>query len=205
MIGFALAAVLAAATPAQLLPVDRCCDDAAFSQFRAALEDAVTRKDPAALERLAADDVTSSFGGDGGWAEFAAAWGLGEPQKSALWNEIQQAMALGCASTRAGGRVFPGIFEDMGDDADPFDLLVIRPGAGLRPAPDKKARATRTADWASAVAVEAEAADGWVKVKIPGGLSGWVESGLTISPIGYRLVSELRDGRWRITAFVAGD
>lgn len=204
MIAFAIAAALAAATPAQLPPVDRCQGEAGFDQFRAALDDAVARKDPDALRRLAEDDVRSSFGGGGGWEEFASAWGLDQPQKSALWEELRKVMALGCAPTQAGGRVFPGMFEDMGD-ADPFELLVIRPGAGLRAAPDKNASAVRTPDWASAIALETPAPEGWVRVRSADGETGWVETDLTISPIGYRLVSELRDGRWRITAFVAGD
>ncbi|MEO7601642.1 MAG: SH3 domain-containing protein [Sphingomicrobium sp.] len=205
MIGLAIAAALAAATPAQLPPVDRCRDDAAFSQFRAQIEDAVTRKDPAALRRLAADDIRSNFGGDGLWEEFAATWALGDPQKSALWKEIQEVMALGCAKTEDNGRVFPGMFEDMGDDADPFELLVVRPGAGLRSAPDKNASAVTTLEWASTVQLEAPESGDWVKVQVPGGPSGWVETDLVISPLDYRLVSEIRDGHWRITAFIAGD
>lgn len=200
-----IAAALAAATPAQLPPVDRCRDDAGFSQFRSALEDAVTRKDPAALRRLVADDVRSSFGGDGSWDEFASTWALNQPQKSALWKEMQEVMALGCAKTGDGGRVFPGLFDDLGDDADPFELVVIRPGAGLRAAPDKNASAAATRDWASAIALADRGPDGWVRVQVPDGDSGWVETDLAISPLDYRLVSELRDGRWQVTAFVAGD
>ncbi len=207
--GFSIAAALAAAapaqTPAQLPPVDRCRDDPGFSQFRSALEDAVTRKDPAALRRLVADEVRSNFGGDGSWDEFASTWALNQPQKSALWKEMQEVMALGCAKTEDGGRVFPGLFDDMGDDADPFELLVIRPGAGLHAAPDKNASSTKTRDWASSIQLDSPAPDGWVQVQVPSGEAGWVEADLTISPLDYRLVSELRDGRWQVTAFVAGD
>lgn len=205
MIALALAAALAAATPAQLPPVDRCQGDPGFDQFRAALGDAVARQDPVALRRLAADDIRSSFGGDGGWDEFAAAWDLDEPRNSALWKQIQSVMALGCAKTEAGGRVFPGLFDDMGDGADPFELLVIRPGASLHSAPDRNASGIRTLDWASAAVVDAQGPEGWVKVRAASGESGWIEAGLAISPLDHRLVSEVRDGHWRISAFVAGD
>jgi hypothetical protein len=205
MLAFLIAAAVAAATPAQLPPVDRCQGDAGFDQFRAALDDAVARKDPAALRRLAADDVQSSFGGDGGWEEFASAWGLSQPQTSKLWTQLQSVMALGCAKTEAGGRVFPGMFQDLGDDADPFELVVVRPGAALRSAPDRNASAEASVDWAVTTVIEEPGPDDWVKVQVPGGPSGWVETNLIISPLDYRLVSELRDGRWRITALVAGD
>jgi hypothetical protein len=200
-----IAAALAAATPAQLPPVDRCRDDAGFNQFRSALEDAVTRKDPAALRRLAADDIRVNFGSGGGWDEFAATWGLNQPQATALWKEMQEVMALGCVKTEDGGRVFPGLFEDVGEDADPFELLVVRPGAPLQSEPDKSAPVIRRFDWTSVIALADRGPDGWVRVQAPGGEAGWVETELTISPLDYRLVSELRDGRWQVTAFVAGD
>ena len=205
MIALALAAALAVATPAQLPPVDRCQGDAAFDQFRAALSDAVARKDAAALKALAADDVRANFGGDGGWKEFAATWSLDAPATSGLWKELGKVLALGCAKTEAGGRVFPGLFEDMGDDVDPFDLLVVRPGAALRASPEAGGIVKARLDWTVTSVVENPAPGHWVKVQVPGGPAGWVETDFTISPIDYRLVSELRDGRWKITAFVAGD
>lgn len=209
MIALAIAAALAAqspaATPAQLPPVDRCRDDAAFNQFRAALEDAVTRKDPAALRRLVADDIRSNFGGDGSWEEFAGVWALHDPSKSALWKKVRDVMALGCARTEDGGRVFPGLFEDMGDEADPFDLLVARPGAALRTAPDRHAPVVTRLEWTSTIQLESPEPNDWVKVRLPDGETGWVETDLLISPLDYRLVSEIRDGHWRITAFIAGD
>lgn len=205
MLAFLIGAAVAAATPAQLPPVDRCQGDPGFDQFRAALDDAVARKDPVALQRLASDEIRSSFGGDGGWEEFASAWGLDEPQTSKLWKQLQAVMALGCAKTEAGGRVFPGMFEDLGDDADPFGLLVVRPGAAIRSGPDRNASATASLDWAVTNVLEERGPDDWVKVQVPGGPSGWVETNLTISPLDYRLVSELRDDHWRITALVAGD
>lgn len=194
----------AAVIPNRLPPIEACRGDADFDRFRAELSAAVELKDVAGLRTLAADDIQSSFGGDGGWDEFAAAWGLDQPQKSALWKELEDVIALGCAKTEAGGRVFPGLFEDMGE-ADPFELLVVRPGTPLRSAADSNAPATTIPDWSATLQLDASAPEGWVKVQVPGGPRGWVETGLTISPIGYRLVSEFRNGRWWITAFVAGD
>lgn len=205
MIGIAIGAALAAATSAQLPPVDRCRDDAAFNKFRVALEDAVSRKDPAALKRLVADDIRSNFGGDGSWKEFVSVWALDDPQKSTLWNEVQGVMALGCAKTEDKGRVFPGMFEDMGDEVDPFELLVARPGAVLRSSADKKAPVVKRLEWTSTIQLEIPESGDWVKVQIPSNETGWVETDQLISPLDYRLVSEFRDGRWQITAFVAGD
>lgn len=205
MIGLAIAVVMAAATPTHLPPVDRCRDDPGFLQFRAKLEDAVTRKDVTALHALTANDIRASFGDDAGWDGFASMWDLANPRSSGLWKEMQAVLALGCAPTEAGGRVMPGMFEEMGDDIDPFELLVIRPGAAIRMAPQPAANTVATGDWTSVVQLEADAPDGWINVKLPNGRTAWVETAAAISPLGYRLVSEKRGSRWVVTAFVAGD
>lgn len=205
MLALLIGAAMAAATPAHLLPVDRCKGDTSFDQFRAALGDAAARKDAGALRKLAADDIRADFGGGGGWSEFASAWSLSEPATSKLLQEIEQVMSLGCAATQADGRVFPGLFEDMGDDADPFELVVIRPGGVLRAAPEKTARQVAKLEWATANVIEDPSPENWVKVQVPGGPSGWIENALTVSPLDYRLIAERWKGRWLITAFVAGD
>ena len=211
MIAALLSAVLAAAapalTPARLPPVEQCRGDPGFVRFRSALEDAVTRRDVAALRRLAAPDIIAHFGGGSSWDEFAVEWGLGQNSAmSALWKEMAVAIALGCAKTADGGRVFPGLFEAMGDDVDPFELLVARPGTRLRSNPDRESAVIANLDWSSAILVDAKAPEGWARVQLLGnGPLGWVESESMLSPLGYRLVAEKRGGTWLVTAFVAGD
>jgi hypothetical protein len=203
----ALAAAAPALTPARLPPVEQCRDDHGFVRFRSALEDAVTRKDVPALRRLTAPNVIAHFGGGSSWDGFAAEWGLSQnPAMSALWKEMAAAIALGCAHTPDGGRVFPGMFEAMGDDVDPFELLVARPGTRLRSNPDRESAVIANLEWSSAILVEAKAPEGWARVQLLGnGPLGWVETDAMISPLGYRLVAEKRGGTWLVTAFVAGD
>lgn len=205
MIGFVLSLALAASTPVQLPPVDRCTGEANFTKFRAALKDAVARKDVAALRKLVATDVRSNFGGDGSWKEFSSTWGLAAPAKSELWKEMAGSMALGCARTEDGGRVFPGLFDDMGDEIDPFELLVVRPGATIHAKPDAKSAVVARGNWTTTTQLESPAPDGWVNVKVSGGPTGWVQTGAVISPLDYRLVAEKRGGKWLVTAFIAGD
>ena len=216
MIALAAALVLGAAapsvtastaTPARLPPVEQCRGDSEFDRFRRALEDSVTRKDVAALRRLAAPDIVANFGGGSTWDEFARSWGLSQdPHMSALWKEMAAAIALGCARTTGGARVFPGLFEAIGDDVDPFELLVARPGTRLRSRPERNAAVIANLDWSSAIQVESPAPEGWARIQLlRNGPSGWVEVESMLSPLGYRLVAERRDGRWSISAFVAGD
>jgi len=59
------------------------------------------------------------------------------------------------------------------------------------------------ADW------RAKSSDGdkheWVRVKLAGGQLGYVAGGYIRSPLDYRIVFTKRQGRWLITALVAGD
>lgn len=197
---------LAAATPHRLPPVEHCKGDAAFDAYRAQLNRAVRNRDPAALKALVAPDVTVNFGGDSGWADLAKNWGLdSNPKTSKLWDEMAGALALGCAVAPDGrNRVMPGMFEAMGDDFDPFDLVAARPGTPLRETDDARGRVIATLDWHAAEVLEGEG-DKWTKVKLRDGRVGWVANERLVSPVGYRLVSEKRGKRWLMTAFVAGD
>ena len=201
----AAAAAAPAATPPRLPPVEDCRGDAAFDAFRTALKDAVARKDIAALRPWVADDIRSSFGGDGGWAEFASTWGLeADPAASKLWAQLDKLFQLGCAPTQAGGRVFPSLFQASGEDTDPFELIVARPGSQLY-AKARDAKPVATLDWHSARQGDPGAESGWVEVTLFDGRKGWLREADVLSPLDYRLVAERRGGRWLIAALVAGD
>ncbi len=197
---------LTAATPHRLPPVERCKSDAGFAAFRAQLGRAVHNRDPVALKALVASDVTVNFGGDVGWADFAAFWGLEKQARtSELWEEMAPALTLGCAVTPDGrSRVMPGLFESIGDDVDIFDLVAVRTGTPLRATADGSGRVIATLDW-HAGEVQAGSTDTWTHVKLLDGREGWVAKDRLVSPIGYRLATEKRGGRWLVTAFVAGD
>ena len=208
MIAVAIALALAAApstTPPRLPPVEMCRGDAGFDVFRKELAAAVAAKDVAAIKRLSASDIRSSFGGDGGWAEFSSSWGLDtEPAKSKLWPQLDELFKLGCAPTQAGGRVFPSLFQASGEDTDPFELVVARPGSKLYRAP-RAAEPVATLDWHSARQGDPGAESGWVQVTLFDGRKGWLREADVLSPLDYRLVAERRGGRWVIAALVAGD
>ena len=209
MIALAIAAAMAATptmvTPVRLPPLERCQGDGDFDRFRAALSQAATGKDVAALRALVADNIVSSFGGDGGWAEFASTWGLErDAANSRLWPQLAELFKLGCAPTQAGGRVFPSLFQASGEDSDPFELVVSRPGAGLYAKPGDSTPIA-VLDWHSARQGDLGAESGWVEVALFDGRKGWLRDADALSPLGYRLVAERRKGRWVIAALVAGD
>ncbi len=45
----------------------------------------------------------------------------------------------------------------------------------------------------------------WVKVNTLGGKKGFVQAKYVRSPIDYRAIFEKKNGKWKMTAFIAGD
>ncbi len=45
----------------------------------------------------------------------------------------------------------------------------------------------------------------WLKVEILGGKKGFVNAKYVRSPIDYRAIFDKNNGKWKMTAFVAGD
>jgi hypothetical protein len=199
---------LAIAGPTRLPPVDRCGGDPAFAEFRRQLETSVTRHDAEALFALMADDVRVTFGGRSGKADFRDYWDRTPSQRGALWGELNEVLRLGCAKAVDGQgveyRAFPAMFV-TGDDLDGFTTWLSRPGAVLHAKPAlESAVLQKLPSW---TVLQAGDFDGgaWLAVRTPKGRSGFVERGQIRSLIDYRLIAEPRRGRWKITAFVAGD
>ena len=92
-----------------------------------------------------------------------------------------------------------------GEDTDPFELVVARPGSVLRTSAGDTAAPAATLDWHTARLVEEPADTPFVKVALFDGRTGWLKASDLISPLGYRLVAERRGDRWLIAALVAGD
>ena len=207
-----LAAVLLAAAPVRLPPVDQCSGDAGFDRFRRQLERAVGKRDLEAMSTLMAPDVRLSFGGAVGFPKFrdherSGPGGDGMWQE-ALWGEMAKVLRLGCGTARDGSgkeyRAWPAMFV-TGGDLDGYETWVALPGATLRRRPSASAPiAQRLPPWTVLREVQ-EAAVPFTEVRTPKGRSGFIAKGQMRSLIDYRLVAERREGRWMITAFVAGD
>ena len=199
-------AALAMAEPIhakRLPPVELCTSEPGFEEFRSRLRKIVARKDESDLLALLSDDVEVNFGGDLGPALFAANWefeGLGE---SHVWGELEDALSRGCAPT-GDALMAPSLGMQFPEDLDPFDTWIARPGTVLRERPEDHAPIIAKLDW-DLLAASDPNDDGWESVRLLDGRHGFVRHEQLVSPLDYRLVIERRDGKWLITAFVAGD
>ena len=200
-----LAAAAPPATPRRLPPVEACGGDPSLNTFRAELAAAVARKDKARLFALVADDVLVDFGGGSGRADFSAAWKLERPAASPLWAELGEVLRLGCA--REGDTAYaPALFAQLGDDEDSYELVVaVKPGSPMLVEPRDGSRIVKRLDWAVLTLVNWDWTSAWVPVKLADGRGGYVRRDQVRSPLDHRALFKKVRGRWRITAFVAGD
>ena len=197
----------AASVPRRLPPVDQCTAEPGFSVFRDALKRSVDARDGDALLALLAPDVLVNFGGETGRDAFARQWDLTAGSPDELWTQLAKILALGCARSNTT-LVMPALALqfDSDSDEDVFDKLVVTSSvAELRAAPDPASARIARLSWDIVTALERRHQDDWVKVQLADGRRGWVSARQLRSPLDYRATVEKRDGRWMISAFVAGD
>lgn len=169
------------------------------------LDRIVAARDVEALAEMAIPEVKLSFGGDYG-RERLRAWA----REDWFWDEWRRIAAHPPVLRGAGEGAYlayPWYFAAWPDDLDPFELLIGEQGAALLDRPFADAAVLADLSFAILPAdVEDAAPDGWRRLCVrDNGPCGFVEERVLASPIGWRAVFHLIDGRWRLTAFVAGD
>ena len=189
----------------QLPPTDQCASDVEFASFRAALIDAVERRDLAHILSVVSNDIQVDFGGGAGGDYFARAWALDRPEDSRLWEELGEALRLGCTANPDGRYWAPSLFGASEID-DPFaTFLVIRPDAPLHASANADSPVLANLTWELVEGVDWQESDDWWRVRLSDGREGFIRRSDLRSPVDYRAVFERIDGRWRMTTFIAGD
>jgi len=203
-----LALLLLLAAPAadrpRLPPVDRCASAPGFTAFREELLGVVARKDVERLLALSDENIMLSFGGDFGREAMRKMWELDRPAGSLIWQELGEALKLGCAMSE-GGAVVPSMATTLPANEDAFEVMIaVKPGP-LRAAPNDRARAIATLDWDLVSIGEWDPDNRWARIRLRDGRTGYVRTDAVRSPIDYRAIFERKDGKWKMRAFVAGD
>jgi hypothetical protein len=160
----------------------------------------VTRKDSEALLALSDDAIKLGFAGDDGKAAFR-----NELAKGERWTELAKLLRLGCAID--GDRyVMPRMFVRTGY-RDAFNTFVaVGTGIALRAAPRLSGKLIARLNWEITSLVPRSTNGGeWLRVRTDAGRTGYIHRSLVRSPVDYRAIFEKSAGKWRMTAFVAGD
>lgn len=197
----------------RVLPADEGPRDSGFFAFRARLQRAIAERDTATVLAAVDPEIKLSFGGDFGIESFRGRW-LHEEEGSEwpgdLWSELGAVLALG--GRFEGDRAFiaPYTFTDAPSaEVDPFDALIaVEESVPVRAAPAPEAETLLVLSFEVVLRERrppTTARAGWTAVRLPGGTTGYVRSRSVRSPIDYRAFFVRRDGRWRMTIFIAGD
>lgn len=214
---FAAANGAAAQNERQVLPVDEANQDASFVAFREKFIAAVKRRDVKFLFATLDRDIKGSFGGDDGIADFKRIWKLDQPSKSGLWKELSAVLTNGGTfSKESKTREFcaPYSFTVFPADLDAFEhQMIFGDNVNLRAAPDSKSSVVAQlsynvvrVDYENSVKKPNSENDfAWLKVETLGGKKGFVSPDFVRSPIGYRGCFEKKNGKWKMTFFLAGD
>lgn len=215
-LGTVLLALPGFAQTPKLLPTDDSASDPSFKKVYDKLLKVVANRDAKALLKFLDPDIKLSFGGMGGIAEFKEMWRPADP-KSEVWEKFDTVLRLGVVRSGDGPNVYfsaPYSFTRFPDEYDPFDYgVIVSENAQVRSQPDAQADVVfslsydiiKLIEWISDKRRPDCHACGWYRIETLDGRAGFVSGKDARSPIDYRVIFMFRDGRWRITAFVAGD
>lgn len=191
-----------APTMVRYAPQDDCATQPGWPAFRKSLVAAVKARDAQGLAKLAAPDITLDYGRGSGPAELVKR--LNDPE-TRLWQELNAILPLGCAM-QGGLAALPWVFWNVPEDIDSYSAMlvlgddtVMLDRAGGKPA----AQAGWTIVGIDPIDFDTDAKA--TRVTTHDGKKGWIETRRLRSLLDYRLIAEPKDGRWHITAFIAGD
>ena len=184
-------------------PQDTCGKLEGAGLFRRQLAAAIEARDADVLAALSAEDVKLDFGGGAGRAELRARLG---DRSAGLWEELDALMALGCSANEQGGITIPWYFDqDMGA-VDPFETwLVTGEDVPVYASLGEDSKPVASISWDLVTLAQVEPNQPRQQVTLPDDMTGYVATDKLRFLIDYRLVASSRNGRWRITSFLAGD
>jgi hypothetical protein len=184
-------------------PQDTCSKVEGADEFRRELAAAIKRRDADALVGLAAVDVKLDFGGGAGSAELRKR--LGDKSWD-LWSELDELMTLGCSANEQGGITIPWYFDqDLGGIDAVSGWLVTGEDVPVRAGPDPDGTVIATISWDIVEIAALDPERDYQQIELPNKKTGFIATDKLRSVIDYRLIASSRNGRWRITSFLAGD
>jgi len=207
----------AASKARKLLPVDEAAKDPTFKAFRDALIDAVKRKDTQFILGVVAPNILNDFGGGNGIQNFKTKWRLGKTEESKLWAELDTVLSMGGSfRVEEGKKTFwaPYVYSawpdefDCGEDAQCYAVTGDHVNARREPSSTAPIVASLSYDIVKSKIEDTgskKTPDGWIKVIVPGGATGYVATRFLRSPGDYRAGFAKVKGKWLMTAFIAGD
>lgn len=173
-----------------------------FAAYRARLRTAVERRDIGALVEAADPGIRLGFDASGGADTLRKQF----QENSALWDELRVVLANGGRFSTPTSFAAPYVYASWPERFDAFECAAITGrNVRLRSAPRLDAPVVASLSYAIVRPIDRDPRELWVRVQPGDGRTGYVWHAYVRSSIDYRALFNLSDGRWRMTAFVAGD
>jgi len=197
-----------------VLPVDEAKKDASFFAFRSKLIEAAKKRDAKFVLSVVDRNIKNSFGGNDGIAEFKKAWKIDRPN-SEFWIEFLRVINGGGSFIKDGSnKLFfaPYTFNSFPENIDAFSHSVIfGKNVSLRSKAERNSPIVANLSYNIVEIIESVkdikdlGKTSWFEIKTLGGKKGFVKAEFVRSPIDYRAGFEKKNGKWKMTIFVAGD
>lgn len=195
-------------------PVDEAKNDASFFAFRTKLIEAAKKRDAKYVLSILDRDIKNSFGGNEGIGEFKNFWKINNAN-SKFWGEFLPVITNGGKFIKEGSnKLFfaPYTFTSFPGDLDAFSHNIITGDkVKLRLKADANSPVVASLSYNVVEILESVKAKenieevSWYEIKTLGGKRGYVKAEFARSPIDYRAGFEKKGGKWKMTAFIAGD
>ncbi len=195
----------AIATRPRVWPMDEAPRNLAFEGVRNGLRTATQNRDARGVATFFATDALLDFGGGAGPDELIRR--LNDPVGGeALWTELEAALSMGAVQTARDTFCMPYVWcaERISARLDTdMTAWVTSRIAVLRSAPDMDADVVELLRY-DVLEIHGYEGD-WARVMSVMGEDAWLHRSMYRTPYDFRILVNLRDGRWQVTAFVAGD
>jgi hypothetical protein len=200
-------------TGQRLLSVDEANQDGSFAKYREQLIWAIESKSEKDLLPMLDSNIRLSFGGSGGLADFKKMW---KPQdkNSPLWPKLEWVVRHGGSFRGTGAnRMFwaPYVYSNWPENGpEPFEYgAIVGSKVQVLETSKKSSKPIATLDHHFVKVIDGghlkEKSPAFVKIQTPSGKTGYVRSSEIRSQLDYRAGFDKRSGKWKMTAFIAGD
>jgi hypothetical protein len=199
--------------------VDEAGKDKSFSVFRDELLDALRKRDTKFVLSIIDPQISNDFGGGNGVADFKQKWKINN-RNSPFWDEMLTVLMNGGAfmdekkQSFGAPYLYTEFHKQLPENIDGFEHAAIF-GKNVKLYKQPRANSSVVAtlsynvvkpDYDRSVKDKSKEFEfHWVKVETLGGKKGFVRGEFVRSPIDYRAVFEKKNGKWKMTAFIAGD
>jgi hypothetical protein len=197
----------------RLLPVDEANQDGSFAKFREQMIWAVESMNGNDLLPMLDSNIRLSFGGSGGLSDFKKMW---KPQdkNSPLWAKLDWVLKHGGSFRNEGSnKIFwaPYVYSNWPDEGpEAFEYgAIVGSSVPVFQKADVSSKTITTLDHHFVKVIDGghlkEKSPVFVKIQTPSGKTGFVRSNEIRSQLDYRAGFDKRSGKWKMTAFIAGD